>query len=68
MASLQLSTALSGKSFADLRRKTPDTAVSGYFCQVRFLWRLARSCLRRLCLLIFDFRRFFSDPIVVRSG
>src|SRR5207237_6707687 len=26
-----------------------------YFCQVRFLWRLARSCLRRLCLLILLF-------------
>lgn len=34
-----------------------------YFCQVRFLWRLARSCLRRLCLLIFAFRLFFSEPI-----
>ena len=34
-----------------------------YFCQVRFLWRLARSFLRRLCLLIFALRRFFSDPI-----
>jgi hypothetical protein len=27
------------------------------------LWRCARSFLRRLCLLIFDFRRFFSEPI-----
>ena len=34
-----------------------------YFCQVRFLWRLARSCLRRLCLLILLLRLFFSDPI-----
>jgi len=34
-----------------------------YFCQVRFLWRLARSFLRRLCLLIFAFRRFFNEPI-----
>jgi hypothetical protein len=34
-----------------------------YFCHVRFLWRLARSCLRRLCLLIFALRRFFSEPI-----
>ena len=34
-----------------------------YFCQVRFLWRLARSFLRRLCLLIFALRRFFSEPI-----
>src|SRR5256885_2852902 len=38
--------------------------TSNYFCQVRFLWRLARSCLRRLCLLILLFRRFFSEPIV----
>src|SRR5258707_15033967 len=42
--------------------------TGGYFCQVRFLWRLARSCLRRLCLLIFDLRRFFSDPIFCVSG
>jgi hypothetical protein len=34
-----------------------------YFCQVRFLWRLARSFLRRLCLLILAFRRFFNEPI-----
>src|SRR5207237_8734490 len=34
-----------------------------YFCQVRFWWRLARSCLRRLCLLILLLRRFFSEPI-----
>src|SRR5947208_3139847 len=38
-------------------------ANARYFCQVRFLWRLARSCLRRLCLLILDFRRFFNEPI-----
>src|SRR5262245_51322684 len=36
-----------------------------YFCQVRFLWRWARSFLRRLCLLIFALRRFFSEPIGV---
>jgi hypothetical protein len=30
---------------------------------VRFLWRWARSFLRRLCLLIFALRRFFSEPI-----
>jgi hypothetical protein len=30
---------------------------------VRFLWRCARSFLRRLCLLILAFRRFFSEPI-----
>src|SRR5437588_8404239 len=34
-----------------------------YFCQVRFLWRFRRSFLRRLCLLIFAFRRFFNEPI-----
>lgn len=50
-------------------RWTPGQGPGGaakrcrYFCQVRFLWRLARSFLRRLCLLIFAFRRFFSDPI-----
>jgi hypothetical protein len=37
--------------------------AEAYFCQVRFLCRLARSCLRRLCLLIFALRRFFSEPI-----
>jgi len=36
---------------------------NNYFCQVRFLWRLARNFLRRLCLLILALRRFFSDPI-----
>jgi hypothetical protein len=36
-----------------------------YFCQVRFLWRCARSFLRRLCLLILAFRRFFNEPIVM---
>ncbi len=41
-------------------------ALTAYFCQVRFLWRLARIFLRRLCLLIFDLRRFFSEPIFVR--
>jgi hypothetical protein len=35
-----------------------------YFCQVRFLWRFARSFLRRLCLLIFALRRFFNEPII----
>ena len=30
---------------------------------LRFLWRLAREALRRLCLLIFVLRRFFNDPI-----
>lgn len=38
--------------------------VGSYFCQVRFLCRLARSFFRRLCLLIFAFRRFFSEPIL----
>ncbi len=36
-----------------------------YFCQVRFLWRLSRSFFRRLCLLIFAFRRFFREPIII---
>jgi len=35
-----------------LRRAAIASAAPGYFCQVRFLWRLARSFLRRLCLLI----------------
>lgn len=45
----------------------PEVAseVAGYFCQVRFLWRFARSCLRRLCLLIFALRRFFREPIML---
>jgi hypothetical protein len=38
--------------------------TADYFCQVRFLWRCARSFLRRLCLLIFAFRRFFNEPII----
>jgi len=43
----------------------PRPGVLGpYFCQVRFLWRWARSFLRRLCLLILAFRRFLSDPII----
>jgi hypothetical protein len=47
---------------------TEATGRAGYFCQVRFLWRLARNCFLRLCLLIFALRRFFSDPIVVFYG
>jgi hypothetical protein len=47
------------------RVPTPQPA---YFCQVRFLWRLARSFLRRLCLLILLLRRFFSDPIIICSS
>src|SRR5882724_2552004 len=35
-----------------------------YCCQVRFLWRCKRSFLRRLCLLILAFRRFFNEPII----
>jgi hypothetical protein len=35
---------------------------------VRFLWRWARSFLRRLCLLIFALRRFFSEPIEFVAG
>ena len=38
-----------------------------YFCQVRFLWRFARSFLLRLCLLIFALRRFLSEPIGFRE-
>ncbi len=34
-----------------------------YFCQVRFLWRLARNFFLRLCLLILLLRRFLSEPI-----
>jgi len=37
--------------------------AEAYFCQVGFLCRLARNCFRRLCLLIFALRRFFSEPI-----
>lgn len=40
-----------------------DRRGANYFCQVRFLWRWARSFLRRLCLLIFALRRFFREPI-----
>ena len=40
-----------------------DPPALGHFCQVRFLCRLARSFLRRLCLLILAFRRFLSEPI-----
>ena len=43
--------------------KPTGKADPGYFCQVRFLWRCARSFLRRLCLFIFAFRRFFNEPI-----
>lgn len=45
------------------RSKVNRELGGAYFCQVRFLWRLERSFLRRLCLLIFDLRRFLSDPI-----
>ena len=49
-----------------LRRERANCRANraGYFCQVRFLWRFARSCLRRLCLLIFALRRFLIEPIV----
>lgn len=50
-------------SLARLKQRNRLGNRQAYFCQVRFLWRLARNCLRRLCLLIFDLRRFFSDPI-----
>ena len=44
-------------------RRHSEKQSADYFCQVRFLWRFARSFLRRLCLLIFALRRFFSEPI-----
>ncbi len=58
-------------SICELRATTANAATEtdpAYFCQVRFLWRLARSCLRRLCLLIFAFRLFFKDPIKLVSN
>src|SRR5262249_10284066 len=51
-----------------LRQKTVGQSKrDAYFCQVRFLWRCARSFFRRLCLLILAFRRFFSEPIIRSS-
>jgi hypothetical protein len=44
--------------------KTESATLKTYFCQVRFLWRCARSFLRRLCLLILALRLFFNEPIV----
>ena len=46
-------------------RTNCSASLAGYFCQVRFLWRLARDFFLRLCLLIFAFRRFFSEPMYV---
>ena len=46
-------------------RNSGSASLAGYFCQVRFLWRLARDFFLRLCLLIFAFRRFFSEPMYV---
>ena len=37
---------------------------AAYFCQVRFLCRLAFKRLRRLCLFIFSRRFFFRLPMV----
>jgi hypothetical protein len=37
---------------------------ASYFCQVRFLCRLAFKRLRRLCLFIFSRRFFFRLPMV----
>jgi hypothetical protein len=45
-----------------------NPAGRDYFCQVRFLWRWARNFLRRLCLLILAFRRFFNEPITILSA
>ena len=39
------------------------TGIKPAAYHLRFLWRLAREALRRLCLLIFVLRRFFNDPI-----
>jgi hypothetical protein len=39
-------------------------AVSGHFCQVRFLCRLAFSRFRRLCLFICSRRFFLMLPMV----
>ncbi len=49
-----------GGGLAERGEQLPEA----YFCQVRFLWRCARSFLRRLCLLIFAFLRFFNEPIM----
>ena len=46
-------------------RNNCGASLAGYFCHVRFLWRLARDFFLRLCLLIFAFRRFFSEPMYV---
>jgi hypothetical protein len=53
-------TTLSGETLA-------LSAWRAYFCQVRFLCRFARNALRRLCLLIFVFLRFFSEPIICQA-
>ena len=53
-----------GRAQVGAKQRVDDLRSPGaYFCQVRFLWRLARSFLRRLCLLIFAFRRFFNEPM-----
>ena len=47
------------------KRKLWTRALSPAAYNLRFLWRLAREALRRLCLLILALRRFFNDPIFV---
>jgi hypothetical protein len=43
----------------------PGENRAGYFCHVRFLWRLAFKRFRRLCLFIFRRRFFFRLPMVI---
>jgi hypothetical protein len=51
---------------ADLKREGADRAWgAGYFCHVRFLWRLAFKRFRRLCLFIFRRRFFFRLPMLI---
>jgi hypothetical protein len=52
-------------SFAARTTRNAAFHPQAYACQVRFLWRFKRSFLRRLCLLIFAFRRFLIDPIIL---
>ena len=50
------------------RRRRRTGAALVYFCQVRFLWRLAFKRFRRLCLFIFKRRFFFRLPMVIGFG
>lgn len=49
------------------RGKNAGENRAGYFCHVRFLWRLAFKRFRRLCLFIFRRRFFFRLPMVLES-